>query len=87
LQEEPDHLQDRLYIGVAAGAVMLYGMLAVSYPLVWAILTAITLLLLFGVFTGKFIFQIRDWRTLALMTPLFGAGWLAFLWLVLKVVG
>ncbi len=87
MQEERDHLQDRLYIGVAAGALMLYGILAVSYPLVWAILTAITMLLLFGVFTGKFIFQIHDWRTLALTTPLFGAGWFAILWLVLKVVG
>ena len=53
-----------------------YMALAMFYPVVWGWVTAILIAMLTGLFTARFIFDIRPfWRALAL-APFLGCCWI-----------
>ena len=82
-----DRLVRRAYMFCAGVLVFGWLLLWTNYPLVWAIVTGIMLVLLLGAFTARFIFQIRDTWKFTLLTPIFGLCCVALLWIVLKVIG
>ena len=56
------------------------------YPMVWAIGTGIVLMMLFGMFTARFILGTQSlWMALAL-APFLGSAWLGFFYVMFRLL-
>jgi hypothetical protein len=64
-----------------------YVVAVVQYPDYWAIATGIIFVIASGLFTSKVILALENpWAAFGL-APIFGTGWILFLWLLFKLVG
>jgi len=64
-----------------------YVVALLQYPEYWAIATGIVFVVASGLFTGKVLLGLQSpWGVLGL-APIFGTGWLVFLWLLFKLMG
>jgi len=74
-----------MYLSVGAGVAMAYMALAITYPAVWAVLTMILFVGPLGLITAKVVFRIDNPLKMWCWTPVFGLGWLAFLWILFQL--
>jgi hypothetical protein len=63
-----------------------YMALYMLYPMVWAILTGVVLMMVLGMFTAKFIFGVRSLWTALGLSPLLGACWIGFFYVLMGLV-
>lgn len=69
------------------GVPLAYVLLFVLCPDYWAVLTGVVFVLGSGLFTSKVLLSLENpWLEFGL-APVFGAGWLVFLWLLFKLAG
>jgi hypothetical protein len=62
-----------------------YLWLGVTYPWIWAGVTAIVAVLGFGWFTARILFRFEHPLAVWGLAPVFGAIWLLFFWVVFKL--
>ena len=75
----------RMYLTAGAGVAIGYVALAVAYPTIWAALTAIVFVAALGLITSKIVFRIDNPLKMWCCTPLFGLGWLLFIWILFQL--
>jgi hypothetical protein len=64
-----------------------YVVALLQYPEYWAIATGVVFVVATGIFTSKVLLGLQNaWPALG-MAPIFGTGWLVFLWLLFKLIG
>lgn len=81
-----DHIS--LHAGIVGGGIAgsSWLVLLICYPVIWAILTGLLLMMLFGLFTAKFMFGIRSMWTALGVAPLLGTCWLALFYALFRVM-
>jgi hypothetical protein len=67
--------------------ILLYGVLAIEYPLLWAYGTAIILMFGFGLLTTKLVFNFQRPLYVWGLAPIFGACWIFFFWIIYMLWG
>jgi len=83
---------DRVFASKAAvlawiGAPAAYVGALLYFPEYWAVATGAIFVLGSGLFTTKVVLSLENpWAAFGLV-PVFGTGWLLFLWLLLKLAG
>jgi len=66
---------------------VVYVILVVTFPVYWAIATAVVFVIASGLFTSKIVLGIESPKAIIGLSPVFGIGWLLFLWLLFGLAG
>jgi hypothetical protein len=64
-----------------------YAGILIQFPEYWAIATALAFIIASGLFTTKIVLGFTNPMATFGLVPVFGAGWLIFIWLMLKLMG
>jgi hypothetical protein len=74
-----------LYVGFGLLSAAGYVALCVTFPRVWAAITAVLLLYGIGLFMTAFVFRFRRRLLIWGFAPIFGSAGFLFLWLISKL--
>ena len=74
-----------MYLGAGVGLAVADAALAVFYPTIWAVFTTILFVLALGLLTTKVVLRIDNPLKMWCCAPLFGSGWLLFLWILFQL--
>lgn len=75
----------RYYLIAVVATILLWLNLARTQPELWAAVTAVGLLFILGILTGKFLFEIEGFWRITIMAPFFGAIWFGVFWAVIRI--
>ena len=75
----------RMYVILGAGLAVVYMAIAAMYPILGAALATIFLVVGLGLLTAKVVFRIDNPLKMWCWAPLFGFGWLLFLWILFRL--
>ncbi len=64
-----------------------YAGILIQFPEYWAIATAVAFIIASGLFTTKIVLGFTNPVAALGLVPVFGAGWLILVWLMLKLMG
>ena len=87
-EQRPEHDVFGAHTGFHGGLIFAAPYLGLYwlYPMAWAILTGIVIMMVFGFFTAKFIIGVKSlWIALGI-SPLLGTCWIGFFYVLMWLV-
>ena len=84
-EQRPEYEIFGMHGGFHGGLIFVapYMGLSLLYPMAWAILTGIVLMMVFGLFTAKFIFGVQSLWIAVGVSPLLGSCWIGFFYVLI----